>query len=76
MRSVSQVVQKLTLTHDLDLDSITFITEPELYIVMIYLNNKNEANRSKGLKVIIQTTQTDRRTRFKPLLSCFCGSKK
>ena len=58
MRSVSQVVQKLTLTHDLDLDSITFITEPELDIVMIYLNNKNEANRSSRSRVRTAMTLT------------------
>ena len=58
MRSVGQAVQKLTLTHDLYLGSITFILEFELDIVIIYLNNKNETSRSSGSRVRTVMTLT------------------
>ena len=41
---------------------MTFISGPDLDIVVIYLHAKNEVNRSNGSKVIIRTTQTDRQT--------------
>ena len=64
---------KLELFHycDLELDPMTFISERDLDIVVTYLNDKNEVNRSNGSKVIIRT-DTDRQTRVKSLPSCFC----
>ena len=37
---------------------MTFISEPDLDIVVTYLHAKNEANRLDGSKLIIRTTQT------------------
>ena len=45
----------------LELDPMTFISELDLDIVVTYLHEKNEVNKSNGSKVIIWTdTQTDR----------------
>ena len=40
---------------------MTFISELDLDIVVTYVYVKNEINRSSGSKVIIRTTQTNRR---------------
>ena len=62
MRSVGQAVQNLTLTHDLDLDPITFIRELDLDIALTYLHTNNEVPRKRHSKVIARTdTQTHRR---------------